>query len=81
MEVYRRETQRIINRFLDQRLTFYECIAALDAALADATRHASNEQAVSLRILASANNEIVWKEMNRRESLDQTGKESLMRRP
>lgn len=69
MEVYKRETQKILKRFLDERLTFSECIAALDAALADATRRATHEQTVSLRILASANNEIVRKETDRRENL------------
>ena len=69
MDVYRRETQKILNRFLDERLTYSECIAALDAALADATHRATHEQTVSLRILASASYEIVRNEMDRRESL------------
>lgn len=70
MEVYRRETQKIINRFLDEKLTFPECIAALDQALAHANSRAAHEQTIALRILMSANNEIVRKEMERRESLD-----------
>jgi hypothetical protein len=35
MEVYKRETQEVIKRFLARRLSFPECIAALDAALAE----------------------------------------------
>ena len=73
VDVYRRETAEILNRFLRKRLTFSECIAALDSALADATRRATHEQTVSLRILASANIEIVRKEMDRRE-MDCVGK-------
>ena len=69
MEVYRRESQKIINRFIDQRLTFSECVAALDTALADATRHAAHENTVSLRILASANYEMVRKERERQTRL------------
>jgi hypothetical protein len=34
MEVYERETEEVIRRFLDRRTGFPECIAALDAALA-----------------------------------------------
>jgi hypothetical protein len=53
MEVYERETQEIVGRFLQHRISFLECIAALDAALADlltrltgdqATRHASEQR-------------------------------------
>jgi hypothetical protein len=34
MEVYKRETRNVIDRFLGHRLSFPDCIAALDAALA-----------------------------------------------
>jgi hypothetical protein len=34
MEVYKHQTEEIIRRFLKGRISFPECIAALDAALA-----------------------------------------------
>lgn len=77
LEIYRRETQEIINRFLDHRLTFSECIGGLDAALADVTQRVSQEQTISLRILIAANNEIVTKEMERRENLARTARPVL----
>jgi len=69
LETYRRETEEIINLFLKHKLTFPECIAALDEALAEAMRRATQKQIVCLQILISANNEIVRKEMDRRNSL------------
>jgi hypothetical protein len=69
LDVYRRETEEILNLFLSQKITFSECVAALDAALADATRKATQRQMVSLQILIAANNEIVKKEIDRRENM------------
>ena len=46
-EVYKSETQEIIRRFLARRLSFPDCIAALDAALAGLVprlRHAIRQQ-------------------------------------
>jgi hypothetical protein len=34
MEVFENETREVINRFLGHRLSFPECMAALDSALA-----------------------------------------------
>jgi hypothetical protein len=39
MEVYERETQEVLKRFLERRLSFAECIAALDAALLVLSQH------------------------------------------
>ena len=55
MEVYERETH------------FAECIAALDAALAGLIPTLTGEQIARLRTVMLANNEIVMKEMERRE--------------
>jgi len=66
MEVYERETAAVIKRFLDNRLSFPDCIAALDAALADFIPRLTGEQIVRLRIVMLANNEIVMKELERR---------------
>ena len=66
MEVYRSETQKIIRRFLARRLSLPDCIAALDAALADLVPRLRHEELDTLRSLMLANNEIVMKEMERR---------------
>ena len=66
MEAYERETEEIIKRFLARRISFPECIAALDAALAGLIPHLTGEQLPRLRIVMLANNEIVMKEMTRR---------------
>ena len=66
MEVYKRETRNVIRRFRDHRLSFPDCIAALDAALADLTLRLSGEQMVAARALIMENNDIVMKEMARR---------------
>ena len=66
MEVFRSETDEIIRRFLNRRLTFPKCIAALDDALADLLSRPNDEQSESVRGLVLANNEIVMKEMERR---------------
>ncbi len=65
VEAYRRETQRIINRFFDRRLTFDQCMAAINAASTDFARTVPQNQLVSLRIMISANIEIVRKERER----------------
>ena len=66
VEVYKNETREIIRRFLNHRLSFHECLAALDAALADLTPRLTDEQIASLRPFVIENNDIVMKEMARR---------------
>jgi hypothetical protein len=66
MEAYERETRVVIERFLRHELSFPDCIAALDAALADLIPRLTGEQLVPLRALMLANNDIVMKEMERR---------------
>jgi CRP-like cAMP-binding protein len=66
MEIYKRETRQTIKRFLNHRLGFAECIAALDSALADLTSRLTAEQIAPLRALILENNDIVMKEMERR---------------
>ena len=68
MEVYERQTQAVIKRFLAFRLSFPQCIAALDAALAELLPRLAGDQIPALRALALANNETVMKEMQRRGS-------------
>jgi hypothetical protein len=66
MEAYERETQAVIGRFLRHELSFPECIAALDATLADFMPRMTGEQIARVRVVMLANNEIVVKEMERR---------------
>ena len=66
MELYERETQNVVECFLGHTLSFPDCIAALDAALADLIPRLNGEQIARLRIVMLANNEIVTKEMARR---------------
>jgi len=66
MELYERETQNVVERFLGHTLSFPDCIAALDAALADLIPRLTGEQIARLRIVMLANNEIVMKEIARR---------------
>jgi CRP/FNR family transcriptional regulator, cyclic AMP receptor protein len=66
MDTYRRETQLILKRFLNRRLGFPDCVAALDAALADLIQRISGQQIAPLRALILTNNEVVMKEMERR---------------
>jgi hypothetical protein len=66
MEVYKRETQKTIKRFLRFHLSFGGCIHALDAALARLIPRMNPEDLPALRALMLANNEIVVKEMKRR---------------
>ena len=69
VEVYRRETRKIIDRFLDQRLTFFECRSALDTALVGLALRTPQEQLASLSELISENSKIVSQEMERQLSV------------
>jgi hypothetical protein len=66
MEAYERETQAVIDRFLQRQISFPDCIAALDAALADFLPRMTGDQIARVRIVMLANNEVVVKEMERR---------------
>jgi hypothetical protein len=66
MEVYKSETKEVLSRFLGRRLSFPDCIAALDAALAGLLPRLRSEELPALRELMLANNAIVMKEMERR---------------
>jgi hypothetical protein len=66
VEVYKRETQEIIRRFLHRKLSFPNTIAALDAALAGVLPRLKPEQLDQVRSVMLANNEKVMVEMQRR---------------
>ena len=67
MEVYKRETEEIIRRFLKRQLSFPDCVAALDAALAGLLP-LEPSQYDEVRAVMLANNDIVMDEMARRTS-------------
>ena len=67
MEVYKTETREVLSRFLSRRLSFPDCIAALDAALAGVLPRLQPSELPALREVMLANNEIVMEEMKRRE--------------
>jgi hypothetical protein len=71
MEVYKRETQEVLKCFLANKLSFPDCIAALDAALADFIPRLQGGQLPALRALMLANNDIVMKEMEMRGPIDE----------
>jgi hypothetical protein len=66
VEVYERETREIVRRFLRNGLSFPNCVAALDAALAGLIPRFTGEQIAPLRAVMLANNETVMVEMERR---------------
>jgi hypothetical protein len=66
VELYKRQTQEIIGRLLEHQLSFPDCIATLDDALAELMLRLKGEQIDHLRDLILKNNEIVMAEMERR---------------
>ena len=72
MEVYKSETKEVLSRFLSRRLSFPDCIAALDAALAGLLPRLRADELPALRELMLANNAIVMKEMERRAQRKKT---------
>lgn len=70
IELYRMQSQKIVDRFLAHTLTFSECRSALDATLVDLMRTTPEEQLASLCDLTSHYGKIVRRERERRESSD-----------
>jgi hypothetical protein len=68
VEVYRQETREIIRRFHRHQLSFPNCIAALDAALAGLLPRLKPEQLDGVRADILANNATVMEELARRAS-------------
>jgi len=56
----------VVNRFLHYRISFPNCIAALDAALSGLLPRLTAEQIAPLRAITLANNAKVMQEMERR---------------
>ena len=68
MEVYKKETDEIIRRFVSGRISHAKCIVALDAAVSGVIQHLKPEELAELRALILANSEIVAKEVKRRQT-------------
>jgi hypothetical protein len=66
VEVYKKETRKVIKRFLRYETGLPQCIAALDAALADLIPRIAGKELPELRAFMLSNNETVMKEMERR---------------
>jgi hypothetical protein len=66
LAAYKRETGEAIALFLDDKLSFPNCMAALEAALARLIPRVRREHYSAIRALMLENNEIVMKEMGRR---------------
>jgi hypothetical protein len=67
MEIYRKQTQKTLKRFLDREITFPECVSGLDHALAKLIQRGRAENLPAIREVMLANNETVMKEMEKRE--------------
>jgi hypothetical protein len=66
VEVYKTETREVVRRFLAQQLSFPNCVAALDAALAGLLPRLKPEELDEARAVMLANNDRVMEEMARR---------------
>ena len=66
MNKYQSETQQVVARFIRRQLSFPNCIASLDAALAKLIPSLQPEDLDTLRAVMLANNDRVMKEMERR---------------
>ena len=73
VRVYERETQDVIKRFVRHKLSFAQCIAALDAAMMRVAPDLNDGNLSSLHALMLANSEAMTRETERREAL--VGKE------
>ena len=81
MEVYRKQTQKILKRFLDREIAFPECISALNHALVRFIPKMRAEELPSLRAVMLANNETVMKEMEKREKQRKAQAKSRAKKP
>ena len=68
MDTYRRETQDILARFLEAKISFSECETALNDAFGGVFVRLNGEQLDSLRVLLMAIGDNLTREMERREA-------------
>lgn len=68
MQAYEQKTREIVRRFISKQLSFPECIAALDAELADLVSRLEDHELPLLRATLLANLARVNYEMEQRGS-------------
>ena len=78
LEVYERETQEIVGRFLSHQLSFPDCVVALQFALARLLPTLEREQFDEVRVLMLANNDTVMDEMARRSAKQKASSERTL---
>src|SRR5205085_578561 len=77
LEVYKRETQEIVGRFLSHQLNFHECIVSLHSALARLLPTLEREHFDEVRVVMLANNDTVMDEIARRSLNANRGRKPL----
>jgi hypothetical protein len=78
VEVYKRETQELVGRFLSHQLSFPDCIVALHSALARPLPTLEGEQFDEVRVVMLANNDTVMDEMARRSAKQKASSERTL---
>ena len=66
MEVYKKQTQKIVKSFLDHQMAFPECISTLDAALVRFIKRRGHGESPAIKTVLLANNDTVMQEMEKR---------------
>jgi hypothetical protein len=67
MDVYKRETEELMRRFLDGRMTHSECIAAMDAALAAVIPGMKEADLEKVQNIVSESQRAIAEEIGRRK--------------
>jgi hypothetical protein len=75
MEVYKSESQKILQQFFDGQISGAECIAAMDAAIIGLASRMDPADLPILKELMLRNNERVIEEANRRTRNRRVGRE------
>jgi len=73
MEQYRRETERLVKRFLQRRISFIDLNPALDSELTQLIPRMRRQDFDELRTVMISNLETVMKEMERRSAIRRPG--------
>jgi hypothetical protein len=66
VNLYKKETEAVVNRFLQHQLSFPDCIAALDSALFRVVSRMQPEDLGAIRTMMLTNNDTVMTEMEQR---------------
>jgi hypothetical protein len=66
MEAYKHESEEFIQRFLERKISFSQCVTSLNAAFADILPRSNSRELDSLRVLLMAADDRLREEMSRR---------------